>query len=132
MEKFLEAYTNDDPTAAELAALLSHRGIMQILQSHVPRGLQIPDVVEIDEEGIGDRYELDGGANPEDDDNENHAALLLALREIVDHSGSLRVGQNSQVDREGLAMGGHWRRATFLVKVGPVAVCRRCYRGFRR
>jgi hypothetical protein len=43
----------------------------------------------------------DSGADPEDNDNGNDDALLLSVREIVDHSRSRR--DTARVDHEGLA-----------------------------
>jgi hypothetical protein len=59
---------------------------MQDTRSHTPRELQMPDVVTLEIEGMGDQYEVDSGADPEDNDNGNDAALLLSVREVVDRS----------------------------------------------
>jgi hypothetical protein len=39
---------------------------------------------------MGDQYEVDSGADPKDNDNGDDVALLLSIREIVDHSRSRR------------------------------------------
>jgi hypothetical protein len=49
----------------------------------------MPDVMKLEiEEGRGDQYQMDSGADPEDNDKDT--ALLLSVREIVDHSRSRR------------------------------------------
>jgi hypothetical protein len=51
MDRSLEAYHDDDPTTAELAALPCHRDIIQDMRSHAPFGLHIPDTAQVD---VGD------------------------------------------------------------------------------
>jgi hypothetical protein len=97
------------------------------MRSRAPHGLQILDVVTLEigiepadpfrgthslrpiggecvifylEIGIGDQYEVDSGADPGDNDNDNDAALILSVHEIDDHSCSRHATQG--VDHQGL------------------------------
>jgi hypothetical protein len=51
--------------------------------------------------GIRDQYDVDSGADPGDNDNDNDAALIVSVREIVDHSCSRR--DRKGVDHQRLA-----------------------------
>jgi hypothetical protein len=50
---------------------------------------------------MGDQYEVDSGADPENNDTYSDASLLLAAREFVDHSRNRR--DTAGVDQLGLA-----------------------------
>jgi hypothetical protein len=84
---------------------------MQNMRCHAPRGLQMPDVVTLEIEGMGDHHEMDSGADPEDDDNGKDAALLLSAPEIIDHSCCSR-RYTAGMDHHGLARTAQQARRT--------------------
>jgi hypothetical protein len=69
------------------------------------------DVVMLEREARGGQYQVDSGADPEDNDSDsdsdsnNDVALLFSAGEIVDHSCSRR--DTAEVDHQELARTSH-------------------------